>query len=86
MNILEIKNDLLRLLANTDDVEILNCVHSYFKILKSEPFSEEEIQGQESRMIEIGLKQIKNKQVMSNELAKSRIKDFFNIKKKENAL
>lgn len=34
MNTLEIKNDLLRLLTETDDVQLLDKVRRYFKILK----------------------------------------------------
>lgn len=36
MNALEIKNDLLKLLVETDDVELLATVRNYFKQLKKE--------------------------------------------------
>ncbi len=36
MNVLEIKNDLLKLLVETDDAELLATVRTYFKQLKKE--------------------------------------------------
>ena len=36
MDALEIKNELLRLLVDTDDVEVLDTVRKYFKQLKSD--------------------------------------------------
>lgn len=81
MNALEIKNDLLRLLVETDDAELLDSVRSYFKILKKEPLSMEEIQDQELRMVEAGLQQIESGKVMSNEIARKKIEHFLKAKK-----
>jgi len=80
MNVLEIKNDLLRLLVETNDAALLDMVRNYFKILKKEPVSTEEIEAQELRMIEIGLEQIEKGKVLSNEDARQRIKEFLREK------
>jgi len=80
MNVLEIKNDLLRLLVETNDAALLDMVRNYFKILKKEPVSKEEIDAQELRMIEIGLEQIEKGKVLSNEDARQRIKEFLREK------
>ena len=74
MNVLDIKNDLLRLVVETDDAVLLDMVRNYFKVLKKEPVTQEEIDAQEKRMIEIGLKQIEKGEVMSHEAARKKIK------------
>ena len=48
MNALEIKNDLLKLLVETDDAELLATVRNYFKQLKKE---KKEKPSQESILI-----------------------------------
>ncbi|MBI5916891.1 MAG: hypothetical protein HY842_16070 [Bacteroidetes bacterium] len=73
MNTLELKNDLLRLLVETDDTQLLEKVRRYFKILKKEPVVEATLDAQELAMVEIGLQQIENGQVMSHEEARKRI-------------
>jgi hypothetical protein len=80
MNVLEIKNDLLRLLVETNDAALLDMVRNYFKILKKELVSKEEIDAQEMRMIEIGLEQIEKGKVLSNEDARQSIKEFLREK------
>jgi len=66
MSVLEIKNDLLRLVVETNDAELLDTVRNYFKILKKEPVSQEEIEAQELRMIDLGLAQIDAGKTASN--------------------
>ncbi len=73
MNTLELKNDLLRLLVETDDTQLLEKVRRYFKLLKHEPVSDAILEAQELAMVEIGLQQIENGQVMSHEEARKRI-------------
>ncbi|MEZ4931911.1 MAG: hypothetical protein R2788_07315 [Saprospiraceae bacterium] len=73
MSALEIKNDLLRLLVETDDSTLLEKVRNYFKILKKEPLSKEALEVQELAMAEIGIEQIKSSQVMSHEEARKKI-------------
>jgi hypothetical protein len=80
MDTLQIKNDLLRLVVETDDATLLDMVRNYFKILKKEPLSNEKIDAQETRMIELGLQQIEEGKVMSNEVARQRIKEFLRKK------
>ncbi len=82
MSVLDIKNDLLRLVVETDDAALLDLVRNYFKQLKKEPISQIEIDAQENRMIDIGLEQIAQGKVMSNEEARQKIKtDLLNRKK-----
>ena len=74
MSVLDIKNDLLRLMVETNDAELLNMVRNYFKILKKEPVSQEEIEAQEARMIDIGLQQVKAGNILSHEEVRKKIK------------
>lgn len=76
MNTLEIKNDLLRLLMETDDQQLLDKVRCYFKILKHEPVADAVLDAQELAMVEIGLEQIKNEQVISHEEVRNRIDEI----------
>ncbi|MEM8524668.1 MAG: hypothetical protein AAGG68_08490 [Bacteroidota bacterium] len=80
MDVLEIKNDLLRLVVETNDAAQLDMVRNYFKILKKETKPTVEIDAQEKRMIEIGLKQIEEGKVISNTEARQRIKKFLQSK------
>lgn len=80
MSVLDIKNDLLRLVVETNDARLLEMVRHYFKILKEEPVSPEEIDAQELRMIEIGLKNIEEGKILSHEEARSRIKTLLKTK------
>ncbi len=73
MNSLELKNDLLRLLMETDDTQLLEKVRRYFKLLKHEPVSDVTLEAQELAMVEIGLQQIEKGQVMSHEEVRKRI-------------
>jgi hypothetical protein len=73
MNTLELKNDLLRLLMETDDTQLLNKVRRYFKLLKHEPVSEAVLEAQELAMVEVGMAQIENGQVMTHDKARKRI-------------
>jgi len=74
MSVLEIKNDLLRLVVETNDAELLDTVRNYFKILKKEPVSQEEIEAQEIRMIDLGLAQIDSGKTTSHADVRAKIK------------
>ncbi|MCB0519153.1 MAG: hypothetical protein H6577_05505 [Lewinellaceae bacterium] len=76
MNTLEIKNDLLRLLTETDDEQLLDKVRCYFKLLKKEPIESEALDAQELAMVETGLQQVENGQVISHEEARKRIEEM----------
>lgn len=73
MTTLELKNDLLRLLLETDDTQLLDKVRRYFKLLKHEPLSDATLEAQELAMVEIGLQQIETGQVMTHEEARKKI-------------
>jgi hypothetical protein len=76
MDVLAIKNDLLRLVVATNDAAQLDMVRNYFKIIKSETLPPVEIDEQEKRMIDIGLQQIEEGKVISNAEARQRIQQF----------
>jgi len=82
MNVLDIKNDLLRLVVETDDAVLLDSVRKYFKVLKKEPVNQAEITAQEARMINLGLKQLEEGKVMSNEEVRKKIKADLRKKQK----
>jgi predicted transcriptional regulator len=75
MNTLEIKNELLRLLTETDDVQLLDKVRCYFKILKQEPVTDAGRDAQFLAEIEIGLQQIERGEVISHDEVKKRIEE-----------
>jgi predicted transcriptional regulator len=76
MDVLAIKNDLLRLVVATNDAAQLDMVRNYFEIIKSETLPSVEIDEQEKRMIDIGLQQIEEGKVISNAEARQRIQQF----------
>lgn len=80
MSVLEVKNDLLRLVVETNDPELLDKVRNYFKILKEEPVSQNEMDEQELRMIEKGLKQVENGETHSHEDVRQKIRAFLHKK------
>ncbi len=82
MNVLEIKHDLMQLLVETNDEHLLDKVRLYFKSLLENPDSKEAQEIQKDAMIDVGLQQIENGQVMSHEEAMKKIKERFNHFKK----
>ncbi len=80
MSTLELKNDLLRLLVETDDENLLEKVRNYFKHLKKEPLSKKSLENMEAAMVDLGLEQIENDQVLTHEEAKKRIEERFRKK------
>ena len=82
MNVLDIKNDLLRLVVETDDAILLDSVRRYFKVLKKEPVNQAEITAQEARMIDLGLKQIEEGRVTSHKTIREKIKADLRKKQK----
>ncbi|MEM1121647.1 MAG: hypothetical protein AAGJ18_14445 [Bacteroidota bacterium] len=82
MDVLSIKNDLLRLMVETDDAVLLDSVRNYFKKLKKEPLTREEIEEQERKMIELGLTQLQTGSVMSHEEARAKIETNLNKKQR----
>ncbi len=79
MNTLEIKNDLLRLMVETNDQDLLNKVRRYFKFLKNEPINQSEIEKQEFAMIDLGLQQIEKGEVISHKDARNKINEMLGI-------
>jgi len=80
MSVLDVKNDLLRLVVETNDPELLDKVRNYFKILKQEPVSQEKINEQELRMIEKGLSQLENGESQTHEEVRQKIRAFLHKK------
>lgn len=76
MSALEVKNDLLRLLSETDDVSLLEQVRHYFKKLKKEEIlTDKELEAREEILVKIGLEQIEKGEVMTHEEARKRINE-----------
>ena len=75
MSVLDLKNDLMRLLVETNDPLLLEKVRMYFKNLKEASFSEEEMAAQKERMIDEGLKQIEEGNIMTHEEARKKINE-----------
>ena len=61
-------------MVETNDAELLDTVRNYFKILKKEPVSQEEIEAQEIRMIDLGLAQIDSGKTTSHADVRAKIK------------
>ncbi len=53
MSVLEVKDDLLKLIVNTDDFDKLKRLRDYFKSLQEE----EDVNAEEERLIEIGMRE-----------------------------
>lgn len=57
MSVLEIKNDLLRLMSKTNDSLALTKARIFFKMVNEEELSTEEFNVYTAQLAEIGLKQ-----------------------------
>lgn len=82
MSVLEIKNQLLQLVVDTDDFDKLSSVFQYFKQINEFPKLTKKQEEQEDRLIEIGEKQISNGQTMTNQEAWNKIDKILNDKQK----
>jgi len=69
MSALELKNDLLKLIINTDDFYKLKSLKDYFKQLEEE----EVVSKREEELIDIGLRESEEGKLISREEVKSRI-------------
>ena len=70
----EIKNDLHKLIVETDDESILSKVQAYFNMLKSKNVDWwDTISDQEKEAINIGLKQLENGEGIPHEEVKRKV-------------
>ncbi|MEM6967431.1 MAG: hypothetical protein AAF573_21890 [Bacteroidota bacterium] len=76
MSVLDMKNDLLRMLVETNDPHLLKKLRIYFKNIRNEPLTKEELENQKKRMIDIGLKQIEEGKTLSHEEARKKIQNI----------
>lgn len=78
MTALEIKNNLLKLVAETDDTNVLNQVQTYFKSLVKEKDWWEVISDNEKKDIRKGQIQIAEGKGISNEIVKEKVNELLN--------
>lgn len=79
MSTAQLKSNLHRLIVETDDVGVLQKVQELFTALRSE--SIKELSDYEKKMIEQGLEDIENGEVVSNQVMKEKFQDWINAKK-----
>lgn len=78
MSALELKNDILKLVAETDDLNILNQVQAYFKSLKNNTNWWTEISKKEKNLITIGQQQLANGHGISHEQVRYKVNQLLN--------
>ncbi|MEY5041702.1 MAG: hypothetical protein RLZZ414_1250 [Bacteroidota bacterium] len=78
MNTAELKNHLHKLIVETDDLEVLNKIQSYFKRLKSKNTDWwDELSDTTKKEIEEGIQQADKGDLIEHKEARKRIDDFF---------
>ena len=73
MSAAELKNDLIKIIVNTDDMAFLQQVKDFFKKHKTSTDWWEEISDQEKEMIERGLKDVEEGNVVAHEDVRAEI-------------
>ncbi len=73
MSAAELKNDLIKIIINTDDMAFLQQVKDFFKKHKASTDWWEEISEQEKEMIEQGLKDVEEGNVVAHEDVRAEI-------------
>lgn len=73
MSAAELKNDLIKIIINTDDMAFLQQVKDFFKKHKNSTDWWEEISDQEKEMIERGLKDVEEGKVVAHEDVRAEI-------------
>lgn len=73
MSAAELKNDLIKAIINTDDIAFLQQIKDFFKTHKVSADWWDEISEQEKEMIELGIKDIAEGNVVAHEEVKAEI-------------
>ena len=82
MSTAELKSNLHKLIVETDDDSILQKVQDFFSSIRKESIVKEELSAYEKQMIEQGLKDFENGDVVSNEEVKQQFKTWINEKRR----
>jgi hypothetical protein len=78
MNTAELKNHLHKLIVETDDLDILTKIQTYFKSLKSKNTDWwDELSDSAKKEIEEGIQQAEKGDLINHEDARTRIDNFF---------
>ncbi|MBI5914554.1 MAG: hypothetical protein HY842_04195 [Bacteroidetes bacterium] len=73
MNTAELKNDLIKIIINTDDIVFLRQVRDYFKTHWTDRDWWDEISEEEKQLIEAGMRDIESGNVVSHEEVRAEI-------------
>ena len=76
MTALELKNDLLKMVADTDDVDLLTQVQAFFSSLRKKTDWWDELSEQQKNMIETGRQQLESGQGISHEEVKAKVREM----------
>lgn len=82
MSTAEIKSNLHKFIVETDDINILQKAQEFFLALRKNSISGESLSDAEKKMIALGLKDIEEGNVISNEEVKHQFKNWVNEKGK----
>lgn len=78
MNTAELKNQLHKLIVETDDLDVLTKIQSYFRKLKTKNSDWwDELSDSAKKEIEEGVQQADNGDLIDHKDARKRIDDFF---------
>lgn len=78
MNTAELKNQLHKLIVETDDLDVLTKIQSYFRKLKTKNNDWwDELSNSAKKEIEEGIKQADNGDLIDHKDARKRIDNFF---------
>ncbi len=78
MTALEIKNNLHRMVVETDDLEVLEQIALLFSALRNEKGEEAGISESEKAQIRKGLEDLKNGRIKSNEDVRGKVRAILN--------
>ena len=81
MSTAELKSNLHKLIVETDDINILQKIQEVFNALRSIPINGD-LSAYEMKMIELGLKDVEQGKVVSNDKVKARLSNWINEKQK----
>ncbi len=76
MTTLEVKNDLLKLVAETDDLAVLKHVQAFFQSLLKNKDWWDELSETEKKMIQTGRRQLANGEGIPYEQVKAKVKEM----------
>ena len=82
MSVLEIKNDLLKAIAETDDIDILQAIQIQFRAYQNKTDWWENLSEKDKKLIEIGEQQIMEGKTVSHSSVRAKVDSLFSNGKK----